>query len=98
MFLTLTSLATLLTDTHFDMTVTLGNLLTIAAFAIAAIAFGIRIETKVAFHEIWIKGHAECSRQQSEVLNELREAISYMRGRNGFHEHRREGDNWSADD
>jgi hypothetical protein len=57
---------------------------------VAAIAFGIRIEAKVALHETWIKGHAECSRQQTAILAELRAAIAYLRGRNGFYEHQRE--------
>lgn len=81
-------MAALLLDSHFDMTVTLGNLLTIAAFAIAAIAFGIRIESKVAYHEMWIKVHQECSKQQLEILNELRSAVAYIKGRNGFTHHR----------
>ncbi len=92
MFLNLTNLAAVLTDVHFDMTVTLGNVLTIMAFGVAAAAFGIRLEAKVALHETWIKGHAECSRQQTMILTELRAAIAYLRGRNGFHEHQREND------
>jgi len=88
----ITSLAAILMETHFDMTVTLGNLLTIIAFSVAAIGFGIRIESKVSLHEAWIKAHAECSKQQTEILTELRSAIAYLRGRNGFHEHHREDD------
>lgn len=86
MILTVTNMAALLTETHFDMTVTLGNVLTILAFAVAAIAFGFRLEAKVALHEAWIKAHEECAEKQMEILNKLNSAIAYLRGRNGFHE------------
>lgn len=88
-----TNLAAILTETHFDMTVTLGNVLTILAFAAAAMAYGLRLESKITLHEEaikllkeWVSGHAECSKQQTEILTELRAAIAYIRGRNGYHE------------
>ena len=89
----------MLQSLRFDMTVTMGNVLTILAFMVASIAFGYRLEGRIKSaeeserrHEVWIAAHAACTRVQTEVMTELRAAIAYMRGRNGFHEHRRSED------
>ncbi len=65
---------------HLNGEISVGNLLTIAAIFFAVLGKGWKIDLDVKAIKLWIKGHAECAIKQEEILNELREAISYMRG------------------
>ncbi len=65
----------------FDPTISLGNLLTIAGVVGVAILGLLRLDFKVKQHEKWIQDHAECNRKQIEILAEVREDLSYIRGR-----------------
>lgn len=65
---------------RFDGTVTLGNVLTILAFAMTALAFGLRTDFNIKAIQKWIKAHAECNATQIAALNEIRTGLSYLRG------------------
>lgn len=65
---------------HFDGTVTLGNVLTIAAMAIVAITYGIRVDLDLKSIKEWIKGHKECNDKQIAILTELRGDLRYLKG------------------
>ncbi len=73
---------------HFDSTVTLGNLLTVAAFGLAAAAYGLKRDSdiKTSKEDIviikeWIKGHAICNKSQMDVLEEVRRTLAYLSGK-----------------
>lgn len=65
---------------HFDGTVTLGNLLTIAVMTIAAIAYWQRVELDLKAIKEWIKGHKECNQKQIDILHEVRGSLRYLKG------------------
>ena len=65
---------------HFDGTVTLGNLLVMVTFAIAAITFGLKLAHDVKYLKQWVAAHAECNERQIKVLEEVRLELAYRRG------------------
>jgi hypothetical protein len=65
----------------FDATVTLGNLLTIFTLITLAIAGFVRIDLKLGVHDTWIQDHAECNRKQIQILMEVRQELSFIKGR-----------------
>lgn len=76
---------------HFDGTVTLGNVLTIAAFALAALAFGLKVDFDIKNIRAWIRAHAECNTAQIAALNEIRSSLDYLRGVSDAQKQRDEG-------
>jgi len=67
---------------HFDGTVTLGNVLVIGSFTVATLAFVIRFDERLKAIERWIKGHEVCNKTQIDILSEVRNDLSYLRGQN----------------
>ncbi len=72
---------------HFDGTITLGNVLTIAAFAFAALLYGLRLDSRIKANEeandrydAWILAHEACNKMQISTLNKINESLSYLRG------------------
>lgn len=65
----------------FDGTVSLGNILTMTTIIAAAIISWSRLSMKIEQHQQWIVDHEECSDNQRKILIEVRESLSYLRGR-----------------
>lgn len=65
---------------HFNGEVTLGNVLTIAVLAIAAIAYWQRVEIDLKAIKEWIRGHKQCNQKQIDILNEVRGSLRYLKG------------------
>lgn len=77
---------------HFDSTITLGNLLTIAALLYAALRFVNRVDLKLKLHDAWIAAHQKCNDRQIAILSEVRVHLAFLRGRTGIDEPEEDGE------
>jgi hypothetical protein len=72
---------------HFDGTITLGNIGTIVSIiAYAAFQYATmkarqrRSEERITLIENFITAHAKCHQSQEQIVVELREAVSFIKG------------------